>query len=147
MSVYEMIRQSMKDTVPFAKHTGIELEHIEPMMARASLEQTSQTTNHMGSQHAGALFTLGETAAGGAVAASFAPFMLGMKAFPTDMGIRLEKLGKGRIVATAQIHGDLTELHATLKAKKRVEFESNVNLVEDSGNTIGSVNSSWVVKI
>src|SRR5258706_7795561 len=69
---YETIRAQMAAAVPFARHVGIELVEIVPGKGVATLDETATSVNHIGSQHAGALFTLGETASGAAMAGAFA---------------------------------------------------------------------------
>lgn len=62
MTPYDMIREPISKTVPFSSHTGIELISIENGIGEALLPAQDVTLNHIGSQHAGALFTLGEAA-------------------------------------------------------------------------------------
>ncbi len=60
----EIIRDQLNRSVPFASHTGIAIDEIRDGEAIASLEQSDVTINHIGTQHAGALFTLGQAASG-----------------------------------------------------------------------------------
>ena len=146
--VYEMIRQSMPHTVPFAKHTGIDLTEVGDGHATASLTQSPETTNHIGSIHAGALFTLAETAAGGAVAAGFAPFMLNMKAIPTDMSIQLQSRARGNVTATAFFAEEIDQLRETLSASRSVWTQVLVKLTSCEDDTmIGSFLSEWKVSL
>lgn len=146
-TVYEMIRSSMPATVPFAKHTGVELLEVGAGTAKAQLDQTPETTNHMGSIHAGALFTLAETAAGGAVAGGFAPFMLNMKAFPIGMTIKLSKPAKQTASAVAEVASDIGDLRDNLRDNKSVSFNTNVDLLSKDGETIGTMGSEWLVSL
>ena len=65
---YELIRRQLSTAVPFANHVGIELETIEKGRAVARLPFRPEGLNHIGTQHAGALFALGEAASGAAMA-------------------------------------------------------------------------------
>lgn len=147
VDVLEMIRASMVHTVPFAKHVGIELTEVGEGTATATLEQSPETTNHMRSVHAGALFTLAETAAGGAVAGAFAPFMLGMKAFPTEMSIELDKPVRGRCLASASITRDLSKLTVKLNEDRVISFDADVVVKDEDNIAVASFRSSWRVRL
>jgi len=147
VSVYEMIRDSMATTVPFARHTKISLLNVSAGSATTELTQAPETTNHMGSVHAGAIFTLAETAAGGAVAGGFAPFMLNMKAFPTEMSIKLQRPASRRITATAVIGSKLGDLQDRLKTDRKVTFNADVAILSEEGAAIGTFYSQWTVKL
>ena len=146
VDVLEMIRASMVHTVPFAKHVGIELTELGEGTATATLAQRPETTNHMRSLHAGALFTLAETAAGGAVAGAFAPFMMGMKAFPKGLSIDLARPARGKCSATARIVGDVATLAETLRSERRVAFKTEVEVVGDQ-DTVATLSSEWEVRL
>ena len=145
MNIYDMIRDSLPSTVPFTKHVGVTLTSVDCGKASASLEMSSQTTNHMGTPHAGALFTLGETAAGGAVAGAFAPFMMGLSAFPRDVAIQFLKPARGEIRAIAELDANVDDLHAVLKEEGSVEFNATVSLLSDAEETVGKIQSLWKV--
>jgi acyl-coenzyme A thioesterase PaaI-like protein len=101
MSIYETIRAQMGAAVPFAKHVGIELLEIAPGKGVAILGETATSVNHIGSQHAGALFTLGETASGAAMAGTFADLMLNIRPVASDASLEYRKLARGKITAIA----------------------------------------------
>jgi acyl-coenzyme A thioesterase PaaI-like protein len=68
---FEAIAAGMNQAVPFAGHVGLEIESIVPGEAVVVLPERSELTNHVGSQHAGALFTLAENASGAAFIGAF----------------------------------------------------------------------------
>ena len=70
--VYMMMKTFFEENVPYAKHSGIELLEIADGRGAAQLPDWKETQNHMGSQHAGALFTLAEAASGAAMVSLFA---------------------------------------------------------------------------
>ncbi len=63
-SLLRLVRDGMADTVPFARHTGVVLDEVADGSAVASLPATDTILNHVATVHAGALFTLAETAFG-----------------------------------------------------------------------------------
>ena len=79
MTLYETIRTQMTSTVPFARHAGVTITEVADGRAFARLPETPESVNHIGSQHAGALFTLGETASGAAMAGAFAQVLLAIR--------------------------------------------------------------------
>ena len=67
MSIYEMIRDHMDKSVPFATVTGVELVEVSPQRGVAALKKRPEVENHIQTMHAGAMFTLGEAASGAAL--------------------------------------------------------------------------------
>lgn len=65
---YDLIRKQLSSSVPFARHAGVEIEKIESGRATARLPFRAEGLNHLGTQHAAALFALGEAASGAAMA-------------------------------------------------------------------------------
>lgn len=146
MSPFEIIREQLGKAVPFARHAGVELTHVEEGLARAELPQTAQSINHIGTQHAGALFTLGETASGGAMAGIFADRILNVRPIAGEAQIRYTRLAKGRITAEARVAGARDALIATLERDKKVAFDVAVTLTDAEAKEVGTMRVSWTVK-
>ena len=70
MTPFDALRAQLSAAVPFAAHVGVALETIGEGTATATLEQRRDTSNHIATMHAGALFTLAEAASGAAMALS-----------------------------------------------------------------------------
>ena len=66
--VYERIKQQMMDTLPLVRTLGIRIDEIGNGTAKVSMPDDPKLHNHLGTPHAGALFTLAETASGAAMA-------------------------------------------------------------------------------
>src|SRR5215471_2422223 len=137
----------MSAAVPFAKHVGIELIEVAPGKGVAIIGETATTVNHIGSQHAGALFTLGESASGAAMAGTFADLLLNIRPIASNASIEYRKLARGKITATAVTSDDPAVLLATLQSAKKVVFEVAVTLVNEAGVTIGSMSVRWQVRL
>lgn len=147
MSIYEMIRAQMSATIPFARHADVELVEVAPGRGVAVLGETPTSVNHIGSQHAGALFTLGETASGAALAGAFADLMLNIRPVASNASIEYRKLARGKITATAVTSDDPAELHSTLQRDKKVVFDVAVTLADEAGVTVGSMTVRWQVRL
>jgi acyl-coenzyme A thioesterase PaaI-like protein len=52
----------MNEAVPFARHLGLEISSIGEGGAMVRLPDRPELTNHVGSQHAGALLTAADAA-------------------------------------------------------------------------------------
>lgn len=74
----EFIRDSLNGMVPFATHCGVEVTEVTAEGGRAELTPSVEIENHLGTLHAGALFTLGEAASGAAMSGVFADMILGL---------------------------------------------------------------------
>lgn len=146
MSPFEIIRDQLGQAVPFARHAGVELTHVEEGLARATLTQTAESINHIGTQHAGALFTLGETASGGAMAGIFADRILNVRPIAGEAQIRYARLAKGLITAEARVAGSREALIATLERDKKVAFDVTVTLTDAEAKEVATMRVSWTVK-
>ncbi len=70
------VAAGMLEAVPFARTLGIEFVEVAPeaeggVRVTVRLPDSPATHNHVGGPHAGAMFTLGETASGAVVLAAF----------------------------------------------------------------------------
>jgi acyl-coenzyme A thioesterase PaaI-like protein len=146
MTPFEIIREQLGQTVPFARHAGVKLTRVEEGSAQAELEQTATSVNHIGTQHAGALFTLGEAASGGAMAGVFADRILNVRPIAGEAQIRYTRLAKGRITAEARVAGSRGALIAALERDKKVAFDVNVTMSDGEGKEVAVMRVSWTVK-
>ncbi len=70
MSQKEMLKTLLEEMVPFVGKVGIQLIEAGPHRVKLSLPKDASNFNHVGSYHAGALFTFAETCAAAVVAVS-----------------------------------------------------------------------------
>ena len=143
--MYDFIKQQLASTVPFAKHAGVEVTEVAEGEGAARLEQTGVSINHIGSQHAGALFTLGETASGAAMAGAFAPVLLGVKPVAGSASINFRRIAKGTIAARAATEQPAEELLALLEEKGKVRFPVNVELIDECEDIVADMVVEWSV--
>lgn len=143
MNIFDMIKNTMSSTVPFAAHAGVVLDNISPGQAQASLAQTETSVNHIGTQHSAALFTLAETACGGAIAATFAPVLLRLKAVTKTARIDYLTAGRGNIRAHASFDEDSAALLERLKKEGRVDLAISVSLIDEAECEVGRMTSEW----
>lgn len=97
----------------------------------------------MGTQHSAAMFTLAETACGGAIAATFAPVLLKLKAVTKTAKIDYLTAGRGDIRANASCDDDCEALLATLKSEGTVDLAISVSLLDQTDREVGKMTSEW----
>ena len=146
MNPFEIIKAQLSQSVPFATHTGVEILEIRQDEASARLAQTETTINHIKSQHAGALFTLGEAASGAALAGALAPVIMTVRPVAAEARIAYKKIAKGTIKATAHPSKPADQLIATLDADGKVAFDVNVTLEDEAGLEVADMTIKWHAK-
>jgi uncharacterized protein (TIGR00369 family) len=147
MTDFDLIAKGLTQAVPFAGHLGIEVTSVSEGAATARLPEGAELTNHVGSQHAGALFTVAETASGAAFVGAFAERMGDVTPLARSAEISYEKIAKGPIEATATLGVDAAEALARLDADGKVVFPCEVELSDASGERVATATVHWHVRL
>jgi uncharacterized protein (TIGR00369 family) len=147
MTDFDLIAQGMTQAVPFARHLGIEIASVAEGEAIARLPERPELTNHVGSQHAGALFTLAETASGAAFVGAFAERMGEVTPLARSAEISYEKIAKGPIEARGKLAVPAAEALATLDADGKVVFPCEIVLTDADGQQVASATVQWHVRL
>ena len=145
MDPYEMIKTHLGQAVPYATHTGVELLEVADGVATARLEQRKETENHIKGQHAGAMFTLGETASGAAVAGALAPVILQMRPVAAMAEITYRKFAQGNLTATARTSRSGTDLLAVIEAEGKVSFDVAIDIRDADDDVVVEMKVNWYV--
>ena len=126
---FDAIAKGMSMAVPFAGHLGLEITSIAEGEATVVLPERQDLTNHVGSQHAGALFTAAETASGAAFVGAFAARMGDVTPLAKSAEIAYEKIANGPITATASsaIDAERGARHARLRGQGRVPLRGRAD--------------------
>lgn len=144
---FAMVRQTMNSIVPFAKAIGIDTSKVGDGTAEAVLDLAPDRMNHIGTMHAGAVFTLGEAASGGACAGAIAEqLMAGAKPVAASATIRYLKISKGNMRAEARTSRSGEEIRADLAENGKVRFEVLVGLFDETGEQTAEMQIDWSVK-
>ena len=141
--VYDRIKQQMMDTLPFVRLLGISIDDIGAGTSRVSMPDDPKLHNHLGTQHAGALFTLAETASGAAMAGGFAELILGLRPVAKESRIQYQKLARGATRAEGRVPGDLAALKAQLEQEGKVAFPVAVDIFDSEGTLAAQVTVDW----
>lgn len=147
MTDFDAIAQGMTQAVPFAGHLGLEIASVAPGEAVVRLPERPELTNHVGSQHAGALFTVAETASGAAFVGAFAERMGEVTPLARSAEISYKKIAKGPIEATARLAVPAAEALATLDAEGKVEFPCKIELADGEGTEVATATVHWHVRL
>jgi uncharacterized protein (TIGR00369 family) len=144
---FDAIAQGMTQAVPFAGHLGLEIIDVSAGEAVVRLPERPELANHVGSQHAGALFTAAETASGAAFVGAFAERLGEVTPLARSAEISYEKIAKGVIEASARLGVPAAEALATLDAEGKVEFPCEVELADSSGTRVATATVHWHVRM
>jgi uncharacterized protein (TIGR00369 family) len=143
---FDLIAKGMSQVVPFVGFLGLRIESIAAGEATVVLPDRAELKNHVGTQHAGALFTVAETASGAAFVGAFAERMGEVRPLARSAEISYEKIAKGEVTARAQLGVPAAEALATLDGKGVVEFPCTIELSDSEGAAVATATVRWHVR-
>ena len=76
---YEAVRAGYEQAIPFNQHVGLEMVEVGDGVGVVRLPEGDHLLNHVGSQHAGALFAAGEAASKAGINSTPSVFVDGEK--------------------------------------------------------------------
>ncbi len=147
MTDFDLIAQGMTQAVPFAGHLGLEITRVAEGEAEVRLPERAELTNHVGSQHAGALFTVAETASGAAFVGAFAERLGDVTPLARAAEISYLKIAKGPIEASARLGVPAAEALATLDEEGKVVFPCEIELTDAAGERVATAMVQWHVRL
>lgn len=138
-------------SVPFARTLGFELVEVTPddtggVRAVVRLPDSPAIHNHVGGPHAGALFTLGETASGAVVLGTFGQLFDRAVPLAAQAEIRYRRLAMGPVRATAWLNRPAAEVVAEFEAGRRPEFPVSVEVGTEDGEVTTEMTVHWTLK-
>ncbi|MFF0307762.1 DUF4442 domain-containing protein [Streptosporangium sp. NPDC004379] len=136
----------MLESVPFARTLGISFDAVEPGRAVARMPDRADLHNHVGGPHAGALFTLAESASGAAMLSAFGDQLPRATPLAAGATIRYVKLAMGEVVAEARLRASREEVLAELDAGRRPEFEVGVGIATADGTPVSEMIVTWTLR-
>jgi acyl-coenzyme A thioesterase PaaI-like protein len=147
MTDFDVIARGMIQAVPFAGHLNLEIAGIAEGEATVVLPERPELTNHVGSQHAGALFTAAEAASGAAFVSAFAERLGDVTPLARSAEISYEKIAKGPIEARAKLAVPAAEALSTLDTEGKVVFPCEIELTDASGQRVATATVQWHVRL
>lgn len=146
MTPYDMIKHHMTENIAFARLTGANIVSIGDGVSEVVMDQREETENHIGSQHAGALFTLGETASGAAFSGAMAPVIMAVRPVAAEARIAYTKIAKGTITAHGKSERPGAELMKELDEIGKITFDVHVKMTDSDGEEVANMTVHWHVK-
>lgn len=147
MTDFDAIRETMPQLVPFVKTLG--LEYLELSEGRAVLRLADDPAffNHVGGPHAGAIFTLAESASGAVVIGSFEDLLATVTPLAASAEIVYTKLQRGPVTAEALLGRPADEVRQELvDTGKTVQFPVHVQMRDTDGNDTSRMTISWALR-
>jgi uncharacterized protein (TIGR00369 family) len=147
MTDFDAIRSLMPEIVPFVKTLGIEYLELDADRAVLVLRDEPSFHNHVGGLHAGAMFTLAETASGALVIGNFEDLVQsGVTPLAASATVTYSRLAKGPVTATAMMSRAPAEVRAELAETGRTtQFPVEVTLSTADGET-GRMTIEWALR-
>ena len=142
MSVGELLAA----TVPMARTLNLEFQETTPDRAVVVLPDQGEYHNHVGGPHAGAMFTLGESASGAIVLAAFGEQLARAVPLAVSAEIAYRKLAMGTVTATATLGRPAADVVAELDAGQRPEFPVSIEIRRADGAVTGEMTVVWTLR-
>ncbi|MGW0712791.1 DUF4442 domain-containing protein [Streptomyces sp. NPDC002643] len=140
------IGEMLAATVPMVRTMNLEFQEASAEKVVVTLPDQGEFHNHVGGPHAGAMFTLGESASGAIVLAAFGDQLSRAVPLAVNAEITYKKLAKGAVTATATLGRPAAEVVAELDAGQRPEFPVSVAIQRADGAVTGEMTVVWTLR-
>ena len=138
--------EAMADTVPMVRTLNLEFGETTAERAVVRLPDQPDFHNPVGGPHAGAMFTLAESASGAIVLSAFGDQLSRAVPLAVKAEIGYRKLAMGPVTATAELGRPVAEVVAELDAGERPEFPVNVTITREDGAVTGEMIIVWTLR-
>ncbi|MEO3755307.1 DUF4442 domain-containing protein [Streptomyces sp. B6B3] len=145
-SAQPSVGELLTTIVPMVRTLSLEFLLVTADRAEVRLPDQAAFHNHLGGPHAGAMFTLAESASGAVVLAAFADEMSRAVPLPVHAEIDYRKVARGPVTATATLAGAARDVVAELDAGRRPEFPVTVALRREDGAVTGEMTVVWTLR-
>jgi acyl-coenzyme A thioesterase PaaI-like protein len=143
---FDAVAAGLNQAIPFNRHVGLVVEEVAPGRGVVTLPDGEHLHNHVGSQHAGGLFSVGEAASGGAFLGAFAEHLGGLTPLAKSASIDYRKIARGPIKAVGTLDADVDDLLGKIEGEGRVEFPIGVEMTDGDGNVVATMTVHWHVR-
>jgi acyl-coenzyme A thioesterase PaaI-like protein len=145
MDFTTLVRQ-MPTLVPMVGTLDIEFLELDPQRVVLRLPDEPAYRNHLGGPHAGAMFTLAETATGALVLGNFGPLMDRVTPLAVEASIRYTRVAMGPLYAEALMDDTPESIRARVDAGERPEWPIRVALATEDWTVTGEASFLWTLK-
>lgn len=144
---YQFVIDNMPTLVPMVGTLNIEYLELNADHALLRMEDQPAYHNHIGGIHAGAMFTLAETASGAIVLAEFGEMFDKLVPLAVEAKIRYLKPAMGSLTAEAVMDSTVADVLGQLDSGKRPEFTITVAIRNADGVQTGEMVILWTLKL
>ncbi|GCD98728.1 DUF4442 domain-containing protein [Embleya hyalina] len=143
---FDAVAEGLRASVPFVRTLGLEFVELAADRAVLRLPDEPAHHNHIGGPHAGAMFTLAESASGAIVIAAFGDQLGRATPLAVDSTIRYLKIARGPVLAEARLGRPAAEVIAELDAGTRPEFVVAITVRDEAGVTTAEMTVTWTLR-
>jgi uncharacterized protein (TIGR00369 family) len=137
------LRDLVATAVPFAAYVGVEVLEVDAGRGRCRLTQVPHLGNHVGTLHAGALFTLAEAASGAAIVGLLGDRMAEVTPVARSAQIRYLKPARDTVLASAATAEPADELLRRVDADGRADTMVAVRIENEDGVLVCEMDVEW----
>jgi len=143
---FEAVKASMPSLVPMVGTLSMEFLELDENTAVLRLPDQTAFHNHIGGPHAGAMFTLGESASGALVLGNFAEHLARVTPLAVEAAIQFKKVAMGPVIATAVMSRTAADVLAELDSGDRPQFQVDITIADQDGTVTGEMFVVWTLK-
>jgi acyl-coenzyme A thioesterase PaaI-like protein len=140
------IGEMLAATVPMVRTLNLEFLEVSPERAVLRLPDQPEFHNHIAGPHAGAMFTLAESASGAIVLAAFGDQLSRAVPLAVRAEIGYKKVAKGVVTATATLGRPIADVIAELDAGQRPEFPVSIAIQREDEAVTGEMTVVWTLR-
>lgn len=139
----ELTRETLA-AIPYLGLHGVDLLEAGDGAARVRLPDRPELRNHVGTVHAGALFTAAEAAGGVAAATTIDP---GAVVLLREARVSYRAPGEGEVVAQGRVEGPAAESAREAYARsRRGELQARVSVLDAAGTVLVDGTCDYAVR-
>jgi acyl-coenzyme A thioesterase PaaI-like protein len=143
---FEAVKQGLSAAVPMVRALNLEFLKWDGQTAVLRLPDQVDYHNHLGGPHAGAMFTLAESAAGAVVIGGFGEKLTEVIPLAASAAIEYLKIAHGPVTASATMSDSVDNVLAELSSGKRPEFDVIITISDAEGTQTGVMTVRWTLK-
>jgi acyl-coenzyme A thioesterase PaaI-like protein len=143
---FTTVAAQMPTLVPMVGTLALEFLDLAPQRAVLRLPDDPAYHNHIGGPHAGAMFTLAESATGALVLGNFGGHLELATPLAVEATIRYRKVAMGPLYAEALMHDTPGSVLDLLRAGERPEFRIEVVLATEDWTVTGEASFLWTLR-
>ena len=141
----QAIKESLPSMVPMVGTLDLAFMELTADSAIMKLPDQPAFRNHLGGPHAGAMFTLGESASGALVLANFADRLESVIPLAVSAEIRYRAVAMGEVTAEARMLATPVDVLKSLDEGERPEFDIHIGFTS-TGRDTGQMSVTWTLK-